>query len=61
MGAYYTWINLQRLSGAGQSCFIAWFEGHGEAVAIAPSCRPGTDFHGQINLAEILGRLQSTG
>ena len=61
MGAYYTWINLQRLSGAAQSCFIAWFEGHGEAVAIAPSCRPGTEFHDQINLAEILGRIQSTG
>lgn len=60
MGAYYTWINLQRLSGAAQSCFIAWFEGHGEAVAIAPSCRPGTEFHDQINLAEILGRIQST-
>jgi hypothetical protein len=61
MGAYYTWVNLQRLSGAAQSCFIAWFEGHGEAVAIAPSCRPGTEFHDQINLAEILGRIQSTG
>jgi hypothetical protein len=61
MGAYYTWINLQRLSGAGQSCFIAWFEGHGEAVAIAPSCRPGTEFHDQVNLGEILGRIQSTG
>jgi|ERR1700722_4798804 len=61
MGAYYTWINLQRLSGAAQSCFIAWFEGHGEAVAIAPSCRPGTEFHDQINLAEILSRIQSTG
>ena len=34
MGAYYTWINLQRLSGADQSSFIAWSEGHGEAVAI---------------------------
>ena len=38
MGAYYTWINLQRLSGANQSSFIAWYEGHSEAVAIAPSC-----------------------
>jgi hypothetical protein len=61
MGAYYTWINLQRLSGAGQSCFIAWFEGHSEALAIAPSCVPGTEFHDQVNLAEILGRMQSTG
>jgi hypothetical protein len=60
MGAYYTWINLQRLSGAGQSCFIAWFEGRGEAVAIAPSCPPATEVHDQVDLAEILRRVQKT-
>ncbi len=60
MGAYYTWINLQRLSDAGQSSFMAWFEGHSEAVAIAPSVVPGTEFHDNVNLAEILRRIQST-
>jgi hypothetical protein len=60
MGAYYTWINLQRLSGASQSSFMAWFEGHGEAVAIAPSLAPGTECHDNVNLAEILRPIQST-
>jgi hypothetical protein len=59
MGAYYTWINLQRLSGASQSSFIAWYEGHSEAVVIAPSLSPGTESHENVNLAEILRRIQS--
>ena len=37
MGAYYNWINQQRLPGADQSSFLAWFENHGEALAIGPS------------------------
>jgi hypothetical protein len=37
MGAYYTWINQGRLPGAEKSKFLAWFEGHGTAVAIGPS------------------------
>jgi hypothetical protein len=60
MGAYYNWINLQRLSGASQSSYLAWFEGHSEAIAIAPSCAPGTEFHDRVDLAEILRRMQST-
>ncbi|MGC2398574.1 MAG: hypothetical protein WA510_02260 [Acidobacteriaceae bacterium] len=59
MGAYYTWVNLQRLSGASQSRFLAWFEGHGAAVAIGPSCAPGTESHEQVNLSQILHRMQS--
>jgi hypothetical protein len=60
MGAYYTWINLQRLPGAGESSFIAWFEGHREAVAIAPSLVAGTESYDNVNLTEILRRMQST-
>ena len=59
MGAYYTWINLQRLSGASQSSYLAWFEGHGEAIAIAPSCPPGTESHDRVDLTEILRRMQT--
>jgi hypothetical protein len=36
MGAYYTWINQSRLSGAEQSRFLVWFEDHQLACAIAP-------------------------
>ena len=37
MGAYYNWLNQQRLPGAEKSCFIAWFEDHQSALAIGPS------------------------
>jgi len=35
-GSYYNFLNQQRLPGADQSSFVAWFEGHNEAVAIGP-------------------------
>jgi hypothetical protein len=37
MGAYYTWLNQQRLTGAAQASFLAWFEGHNTAIAIGPA------------------------
>lgn len=41
-GAYYTWINLNRLSGAEQASFLAWHAGSGIAVAIGPGLPRGT-------------------
>ena len=58
MGAYYTWINLQRLPGADQSGFIAWAPGRKEAVAIGPSFAPGTQSQAIISMAEILRQAQ---
>jgi hypothetical protein len=60
MGAYYTWINLQRLSGADQSSFVAWADGRREAVAIGPSFAPGTQSQASVSMVEILRRAQST-
>lgn len=37
MGAYYTWINSQRLTGADRASFLVWFEAGREAVAIGPN------------------------
>src|SRR5207247_661571 len=37
MGAYYTWLNQQRLSGAERATFLVWFEDQQEAVAIGPN------------------------
>jgi len=42
MGAYYNWINQQRLSGAAQASFLAWYEDHSEAVIIGPAVPRGT-------------------
>jgi hypothetical protein len=42
MGAYYNWLNQERLPGAEQSAFLVWFEGHNQAIAIGPSIPRGT-------------------
>ena len=54
MGAYYHWINQQRLPGAEQSSFLVWFEGHREALAIAPSLPRGTESKSELDLGELL-------
>jgi hypothetical protein len=41
MGAYYTWLNQQRLPGADQSRFLVWFENHPQAVIISPNHKRG--------------------
>lgn len=41
-GAYYNWLNQQRLTGAAESSFIAWFEDHNTALAIGPVVPRGT-------------------
>jgi hypothetical protein len=54
MGAYLTWINQNRLPGADQSRFLAWFEDHGTAIAIGPSMARGTTSNAPADLAKIL-------
>jgi len=55
MGAYYNWINQQRLTGAERSSFIAWFENHNQAVAIGPAVPRGTVSDLPTDLGKILG------
>ncbi len=57
MGAYYTWLNQQRLSGADRSAFLVWFEGHREALAIGPSLPHGTESSSPVDLGELLEQL----
>ena len=54
MGAYYTWLNLQRLTGADKSSSLVWFEGHSEAIAIGPSLPRGTTSSAAASLEQIL-------
>lgn len=57
MGAYYTWLNQQRLPGAAQSSFLVWFEGHSEALAISPALPRGTQSDSQIDLKNLLAQI----
>ena len=54
MGAYYNWINQQRLPGAEQSSFLVWFENHSEALVIAPSMPRGTESTAAADLHDLL-------
>lgn len=54
MGAYYTWLNQMRLSGANTAAFLAWFENHSEAVLISPSAEPGMQSDVRVDLKQLL-------
>ncbi len=54
MGAYYQWINQQRLPGAEQSAFLVWFEGHSQALAIGPSLPRGIESNSSLNLGKLV-------
>ena len=57
MGAYYNWLNQRRLSGANQSSFLVWFEGHSQALAIGPATPRGTTSDSAITLHELFKSL----
>jgi hypothetical protein len=59
MGAYYHWINQQRLPGAAQSSFLAWFEGHSQAVVVSPTLPRGVESNSSMDLGELLSLAMS--
>jgi|HubBroStandDraft_6_1064221.scaffolds.fasta_scaffold17186_4 hypothetical protein len=54
IGAYYNWLNQQRLAGAEQSSFLVWFENHSSAVVIGPSMPRGTESATAADLQTLL-------
>lgn len=54
MGAYYNWVNQQRLPGADKSSFLAWFEDHNQALAIGPALPRGTESNSPADLRQIV-------
>jgi hypothetical protein len=54
MGAYYNWLNQQRLPGSEQASFLAWFEGHSHAVVIGPSVPRGTESSNATEFKQLL-------
>jgi hypothetical protein len=57
MGAWYTWLNLQRLSGADQSGFLVWLEGQSQAVCVGPAFARGAEDKTAASIPDLLGRL----
>jgi hypothetical protein len=54
MGAWYNWINQQRLAGSEQSSFLVWFEGHNQALAVSPSFARGTESNSPVDLGKLV-------
>ena len=54
MAAYYHWINQQRLHGYDRSAFLVWFEGHSQALVIAPTLPRGTQSSSSLDLGQLL-------
>ena len=68
MAAYYHWINQQRLPGSDRSSFLVWFEGHSQALVVAPASpgnrvhvgsRPGTIIFAGRELSRLHGMTQA--
>jgi hypothetical protein len=57
MGAYYTWLNQQRLADADNAGFLVWFEDQSEVVAIGPPFAPGKHSDAPVELKELLAQL----
>ncbi len=54
MGAFYTWINQQRLSGADQALFFAWSQEHRQAVGIGPGLPKGSISSSLLTIKQLL-------
>jgi len=59
IGAYYTWLNMQRLPEAERYSFLAWFEGHSEAVAVGPAFKAGATSAESVDVLNLLRRMDS--
>jgi hypothetical protein len=57
MGAYYNWLNQQRLPGANQASFLVWFEGHTQALVIGPAIPRGTSSTSATTMSQLLSTL----
>jgi len=57
MGAYYTWLDMQRLPGSEQTAFLVWFEGRRYALAIAPGLPAGTTSDSAMNIRQLLSLI----
>ena len=59
MGAYYLWIDQQRLSGAKEASFLLWFENHGEAIVISPNLPRNTESNSPVEMQWLLAQVEN--
>ena len=54
MGAYYTWLNQTRLTGADEASFLAWFEDRTQAMVISPKTARGVESQDKVDLNQLI-------
>jgi len=54
MGAWYTWIEMNRISSPGKETFLAWIEGTSQAVLIGNNAARGTQCDTALRLKDAL-------
>jgi hypothetical protein len=59
MGAYYTWLNQQRLPGAEQARFLVWCENQAQAVVVSPAHKRGSVDSAPIDMAVLAQKVLS--
>ncbi len=57
MGAFYAWIDQQRLTGADQSTFLAWSQGRKQAVLIGPTLPRETTAGAPMTMQQMMVQL----
>ena len=57
MGAFYMWLEQQRLTGAKEASFLVWFEGHAEALVVSPGLPANTESGQRVDLKWLLGQV----
>lgn len=57
MGAYYTWIDQRRLTGADRAALIVWSEAHGQAIVTGPAAPRGTTAANPMTLRQIVAQF----
>jgi hypothetical protein len=57
MGAFYMWLDQQRLSGAREASFLLWFENHNEALLISPTTPRNTESNSPVDVQWLLAQV----
>jgi hypothetical protein len=56
MGAFYMWLDQQRLPGSEEASFLIWFEDHHEAFVVSPSLPRNTESNSRVDMHWLLAQ-----
>jgi hypothetical protein len=57
MGAFYMWLDQQRLPGAKEASFLVWFENHNEAFLVSPTLPRNTESTSPVDMHWLVAQI----